>query len=293
MDYLGEAGIGHTEYFKNGEKDTTFFMPWPWLNEWCGDIDLSRGKKPQGLYRDILWGESPIEILVHRPVPPVYTEKISYWGWPDEIPSWNWEGFESEILSVRVFSRSPVVRLYLNGQLAGEQKVQTEGPWKYVADFKVNYAPGELKAVGMKEGIEQFATRLITTGPATAIKLIADKTVISADRNSLSYVTVELTDSKGNRVMSPDRKLKLTLTGAAEIAGSGNASPRDMASYRSLTPCSFQGRALVIIRPTGKTGKAILRVESFDDLNNNAGNSLTEGIITLTITRKSKVTITQ
>ena len=292
MDYLGEAGIGHAEYLKSSEKDTTFFVPWPWFNAWCGDIDLCGGKKPQGLYRDVIWGESLIEILVHRPVPPGYVEKISYWGWPDEVPSWNWEGFENEFMDVRVFSRSPEVRLYLNGQPVGEKKTQTEGQWKYTAEFKVNYAPGELKAVGMKEGIEQFATRLVTTGPATTIKLVADKTVIPADRNSLAYITVELADGKGNRVMSQDRKIKLTLTGAAEIAGSGNASPRDMASFRSLTPGTFQGRALVIIRPTGKPGKAILSVESFDEASNNAGNSLAEGSITLTLAKKSKVTLT-
>jgi hypothetical protein len=288
MDYLGEAGIGHTEYFKKDEKDTTFFVPWPWFNAWCGDIDLCGGKKPQGLYRDVLWGKSPVEILVHRPVLAGYTEKTSYWGWPDEIPSWNWEGFEGEPVNVRVFTRSPVVRLYLNGLQVDEQKIQMEGQWKYMAEFKVNYAPGELKAVGMTEGIEQCAARLKTTGPATAIKLVTDETVLSTDRNSLAYITIELRDKEGERVMNQDRKLKLSLTGAAEIAGSGNASPMDMASFRSFNPSTYQGRALVIIRPTGKPGKAILRVESFEEKENNSGNTLSEGVVTLTIAKKPK-----
>jgi beta-galactosidase len=37
-------------------------MTWPWFNAWCGDIDILGHKKPQMLYRDVIWGNSMIEI---------------------------------------------------------------------------------------------------------------------------------------------------------------------------------------------------------------------------------------
>ncbi len=260
IDYLGEAGIGHSENIRYGEEDTTFFMSWPWFNAWCGDIDLCGNQKSQGLYRNVIWRESRIEMVVHKPVPDGYYEQISYWGWPDEIPSWNWEGFEGKPVNVRVFSRAPLVRMYLNEELAGEQPTRTEGQWKYTADFKINYHPGSLKAVGISEGAELFETELKTAGPAALIRLSSKDTIISASRNSLSYITIELVDKEGNLVMDQDIKLSILVEGEAEIAASGNASPMDMESFRSLTPHTFYGRALAIIRPTGKSGTATLTV---------------------------------
>ena len=43
-------------------------------------------KKPQMLYRDVLWDNSKLELNVHSPIPAGYAENISMWGWPDEWP---------------------------------------------------------------------------------------------------------------------------------------------------------------------------------------------------------------
>ena len=61
-------------------------MTWPWFNAWCGDIDIIGNKKPQMFYKDVIWGNSKLEMNVHAPVPEGKTEKISYWGWSDEYP---------------------------------------------------------------------------------------------------------------------------------------------------------------------------------------------------------------
>ncbi|HZI32020.1 MAG TPA: glycoside hydrolase family 2 TIM barrel-domain containing protein, partial [Candidatus Binatia bacterium] len=87
MDYLGEAGIGHAVL--SNEKNP-FFMPWPWFDSWCGDLDICGFKKPQSFYRDVIWGRRQIAMFVHSPVPPGLTERVSAWGWPDESQSWNW-----------------------------------------------------------------------------------------------------------------------------------------------------------------------------------------------------------
>lgn len=259
MDYLGESGIGHAVEVKKGEKEPPLFLDWPWFNAWCGDIDICGNKKPQSLLRDVVWGESKITMAVRKPLQKDYFSSISFWGWPEEYPEWNWKGYENKSLEVEVYTRYPVVRLYLNKQLLEEKAVSMEQKTKYSALFHVNYAPGELKAVGLESGEEKDSMILRTAGSPAKIRLTPDHTEIGNSRNDLSYIQIELIDANGQVVPDADCPIRLSVSGPAEIAASGNASPTDMESFRSLTPKTFHGKALAIVRPTGKPGTFVLK----------------------------------
>ena len=263
IDYLGESGIGHALNIKKGEKEPPLFLDWPWFNAWCGDIDICGYKKPQAAIRDILWNESKIEMLVHRPVPEGYEQKITYWGWPDNEHSWNWESYEGKMLDVTVYTRYPSVRLYLNGKQLEEKITETKDPAnKYTARFKVKYEPGTIKAVGVNSGEEKESASLTTTGKPVKIRLNADRTVINNSKNDLSYVQVELIDKDGNIVPDNDVMLKLNISGNGRILAAGNAAPTDMESFRSLTPKTYKGKALIIVQPQEGDGKIYLDVTS-------------------------------
>jgi len=263
IDYLGESGLGHSSEVKTGEKDSTLWSTrgWSWFNAWCGDIDICGNKKSQSLLRDVLWGESKITMAVHKPLPKGYYESVGYWGWAEEYPEWNWSGNENKPLDVRVFTRYPSVRLYLNDKLSGEKTVSTKDndKTKYTAQFQVNYQQGELKAVGVENGVEKESVILRTVGAPAKIKLTPDRSTIENSRNDLSYVLIEIVDKDGLTVPDADCQVKLSVSGAGEIAAAGNASPTDMESFRSLTPKTFHGKALAIVRPSGKTGVIILK----------------------------------
>ncbi len=261
MDYLGEAGIANTGYYSKNETKFPQFMSYPWFNSWCGDIDICGTPKPQSLYRDVVWHNSAIEMTVHAPEPDGKKEKVSYWGWPDEKACWNWSGSENKMLDVRVFTRYPFVRLYLNDLLLEEKIIRNTDKNRYTATFKVPYQPGTLKAVGMMAGKPSDSIALTTTGPVKAIRLKADRTTIRANRNDLAYVTVELVDDKGNVVPDEDMELAIWFKGEAKVIA-GNASPTDMKSFRSLKPFTYQGRALAIVQPEGRPGKLTLEVSS-------------------------------
>lgn len=253
LDYLGEAGIGHTLQLNPGEKNPQF-MDWPWYNAWCGDIDICGDKKPQSYYRDIVWGEREISMAV-QPLPtPGKVEDVSYWGWKDEQLSWNWPGLKGKPVKVNVYTRAPRVKLYLNGTLIEEKEVSGDD---FTASFTVNYQPGELKAVAVKDGRESTCARLVTTGEPVAVRLVADNTTITASPNDLSYVTIQLVDNKGRVVTHDDRILTLSVSGDGILRGSGNACPTDMESFRSTSPLTFQGRAMAILQPSGKKGGEI------------------------------------
>ena len=64
MDYIGESGIGHNDFIdEQSRQQISFLKPWPWYVSWCGDIDILGNKKPQSHYRDVLWGESKLEVM--------------------------------------------------------------------------------------------------------------------------------------------------------------------------------------------------------------------------------------
>jgi beta-galactosidase len=253
MDYFGEAGIGHS--ILSNEKNS-FFMTWPWFNAWCGDLDVCGFKKPQSLYRDVVWRRSQIEMAVHSPMPPGLSETVSGWGWPDESQSWNWPGREGKPLEVSVYSRCERVRLELNGIVIGEKPVSAET--KLTAGFDVAYAPGELRALGLNNGKAVAETTLKTGGAPKKLKLAADRTKIRADRNDLSFVTVEVVDASGQRVPNVEIPVRFSVSGVGELAAQGSGAPNEPSSFQSPVRKTFQGRCLVILRPNGSPGDITL-----------------------------------
>ena len=250
MDYLGESRLGNAQLVDTSRRNRNFSrtssLP-TWFNAFCGDIDLCGSKKPQLLYRDVIWNNSKLEMVVHSPVPEEIREMVSPWGWPDESPSWNWDGNEGKPLNVRVFSSYPSIRLVLNGKIIGEQTACDS--CKLIFNFMVPYEPGVLKAVALENGIEVASKELRTTGPPSRIKLTADRTAIQADRNDLSYVKLEITDALGNPIPDATIPVRLFVSGAGEIAGSGNACPFDMESFNNPVCKTYKGQALAILRP--------------------------------------------
>ena len=254
IDYLGEASIGNYTY--DSIKTFRPNLGWSWFNANSGDIDLIGNKKTASYYRDVVWRNRPIAVAVHAPIPTGMVENVSRWGWPNELLSWTWTGLEGKILQVRVFSRAPIVRLLLNGKIIGEQKI-AEG--SITAIFNVPYEAGVLKAVNVINGKEADAFELKTAGSPKRIRLVADRANINASRNDLSYVMVEITDDKGQVVPDSDQLIQFSITGAGEIAGVGNASPTDVASFQEPARKTVNGKCLVIIRSSDKSGTIILK----------------------------------
>jgi beta-galactosidase len=96
------------------------------------------------------------------------------------------------------------------------------------------------------------------------IKLIADRSTLKANRNDLSYITVEITDAQGNIVPNANIPVIFTVSGVGEIAGNGNGSPTDMESFNNPVCKTLHGKALAILRPSmgKKEGTITLKAES-------------------------------
>lgn len=281
LDHLGEVGLGGGRYVpadrpqrggpqfqtsRGPEEGMNPAMMWQFpdrlgpefpatYTNYCGDIDLIGDKKPQGRYRDVLWDLSPLEILVHEPIPAGMVETTGLWGWPQEQARWYWPGHEGESFQVRVFTKAPQVRLEVNGESVGVQKTNEE----YVALFEgVTYRPGKLVAISLDaEGKELESRVLRTPGKPASVRLLRERYNID---NELVYLKAEVIDEQG--VVVPDVfPLTFDVQGAAFVSA-GNGAPDDMASFRSRTPKTWNGAALLIVRPSGPDARVEVTVHS-------------------------------
>ena len=281
LDHLGEVGLGGGRYVpadrpqrggpqfqtsRGPEEGMNPAMMWQFpdrlgpefpttYTNYCGDVDLVGDKKPQGRYRDVLWDLSPLEILVHEPIPAGMVETTGLWGWPQEQARWYWPGHEGESFQVRVFTKAPQVRLEVNGESVGVQKTNEE----YVALFEgVTYRPGKLVAISLDaEGKELESRVLRTPGKPVSVRLLRERYNID---NELVYLKAEVIDEQG--VIVPDVfPLTFDIQGATFVSA-GNGAPDDMASFRSRTPKTWSGAALLIVRPDGPDARVEVTVHS-------------------------------
>jgi len=259
FDYLGETGIGHYQYLNKDEKDQ-FSLTWPYFNAWCGDLDICGNKKPQSFYRDVLWGNSLIEMAVRPPVPVGKTEVVSYWGWPNELPTWNWNDMDGKMMKVVVYSSSPEVELFINGKSAGKKRIEDKD--KLTAYFDVQYQAGKIEAISFKDGKIVAKKEIITCGKATQLKIQTDGTKLKADKGQITYISIDALDENGKEVLLSEDEVKIEVTGEANLLAMGNAAPNVPKSFQSATTTLFRGKAQAIIRSNGKKGKAIIRVSS-------------------------------
>jgi beta-galactosidase len=226
---------------------------YPWHASNCGDLDLTGHRKPQSYYRDILWnGGDRVYASVRLPEPE--DRKIIALGWAvyPSLPSWTWPGQEGEEMQVDVYSAAEKVRLFLNGKQVGEKPTGREQ--QYMATFAVPYAPGTLKAVGVR-GDRAVAESILTTAGAPArVRLTADRASIRADGQDLSFVTVEAVDAEGRLQPNADQEVQFSTSGPGVIAAVGNGDGKDGAPYQSDRRKLFQGRAQVVVRASRERG---------------------------------------
>ncbi len=296
IDYIGEAGVGHT--FERTDNAWVQLMGWPWFNAWCGDIDLIGDKKMQSYYRDIVWRRSDIAMAVRPAIPEGEHEEVRGWSWTAEENHWNWgkgvanaeiwndeserylpielrpENYQTagiagyvkhdvnahrpDSLRVNVYTREKRVRLTINGKIIGEKDVN---PDNYTASFMVAYEPGELKAEVVTKGKPAVVTYKTASAPS-AIRIEAIEKDISSSHNDLAYVYISIVDENGNLCPTAQVPIAISTSGAKHIAVAGTGHPYDMKSFRSMNPTTYRGRALVVIQPQDESGKVTLKVNA-------------------------------
>ncbi len=263
IDYLGESGIGRYYYEGDSEGEHYERNQFPWHGAYCGDIDLIGWRKPISHYREMLYNpKTNIYMAVKEPDGYYGKIKVTSWSvWPT-WESWSWPGHEGKDIEVEVYARTPKVRLYLNDQLIGEKSTGIEQEFKAV--FKLPYKQGTLRAVGVNGTIEDPSNICIleSASKPNAIRMNADRKVINANGQDLSFISVDIIDSKSIVNPNADNLISFEVKGAGTLIAVCNANIKDSSSYQDTKCNAWKGKAMIVIRSNGKKGKISIRANS-------------------------------
>jgi beta-galactosidase len=170
--------------------------------------------------------------------------------------------------------------LFLNGKSLGKKIKGVDktripvsfGAWNgrpnyfdspYRLSWNVDYKPGELIAVGFKNGKEVARESIKTSSEPNQIQLIPDRSTINADGEDLSFITVKIEDD--NSVFCPlaDNLVNFKVSGPATIAAVGNGNAASIEPFQANYRKAFNGLCLLVIKSKkGETGDITIEASS-------------------------------
>ncbi len=171
------------------------------------------------------------------------------------FPHWNHK--EGDTVKVITVTNCKEVELFLNGESLGrkESDVCSQLIWE------VEYAPGELKAVGYNHGVAVSEDVVKTAGTPVKIIATAHKTAVKNNGMDAVAVNVSVVDADGNPVATADNLIKFEAEGG-RVLGCGNGNPNsheiDAMAERKL----YNGRCQSIVLCNEKTEKLSVYVSS-------------------------------
>lgn len=218
FDYLGEP----TPY------------TWPARSSYFGVVDLAGFPKDVYYMYQSEWTNTPVLHL---------------------LPHWNWQpGKTVDVWAY--YNNADNVELLLNGKSLGVRS--KKGDDLHVM-WRVKYEPGTLKAISRnKKGQVILTSEVKTAGAPSKIELVADRKVINADGEDLSFVTVRILDKDGNVVPDAANIVNFKIEGNAVLAGVDNGDPVNHDSFKANWRKAFHGMALAIVKAGQKTGYVTL-----------------------------------
>lgn len=232
---------------------------WPSRGAPCGVIDTAGFPKDSYYYFKSIWNRD--EITLHL------------------LPHWNWPGQEGTFKQVVCYTNCDKVSLYLNDRLVGTKGFECPrqgavnawnegfGRFRTTNDlhlvWDVPYEPGTLRAEGYRDGKLVAAAEVKTTGEATVIEAVADRSHIHV--GELVHIDLGFNDEQGNQVPDAEPTVCCRIQGPARLVGMDSGDLTDLSLYSLPQRKAMSGRLLALIQATG-TGKVNV-IFSFDKLN--------------------------
>jgi beta-galactosidase len=188
------------------------------------------------------------------------------------LPHWNWEGREGQEIPVMVYSNAEEVELSLNGRSLGRKKtfdakvelpvgpnVSESGKFqsKYRLLWTVPFQRGTVTATGYTHGQVVARDEVHTAGPPARITLVADRSVIAADGDDLSFITVRIEDGDGHLCPLADNEVNFKVSGAGRIAAVDNGNAATVEPFHADHRKAFNGLALLIVRSDARAAGRI------------------------------------
>jgi beta-galactosidase len=213
---------------------------WPCINSHFGIMDVCGFPKNNFYYYQAWWTDRDVLHIA---------------------PHWNWNAKVDSAIDVRVFSNAETVELFLNGKSLGKKQMK---PNSHLS-WSVPYQPGTLEARGMKQG-RVIVSKVETTGSPQSLRVTADRTVLRADGEDVSVLTIAALDSRGREVPAADNLVTFEVRGEGAIIGVGNGDPSSHEPDKFLSGSYqrhlFNGKCQVIVQGQRVPGTITIQARS-------------------------------
>lgn len=211
---------------------------WPARSSYYGIIDLCGFPKDIYYFYQSEWTNKPVLHL---------------------FPHWNWnDGQTIDIWAY--YNNADAVELFLNGVSQG---VKSKTADQFHAMWRVKFQPGTIKAIARKGGNIVLEKEIHTAGKTAKIELIPDRTILNADGKDLSFITVRVTDEKGNLVPDASNLITFRVSGNGSVAGVDNGCQTSMEPFKADYRKAFNGMCLLIVQTDKKAGT--IKIEAISD----------------------------
>ena len=176
------------------------------------------------------------------------------------FPHWNWVPGDTIDLWA-YYNQADEVELFINGKSQGVRRkeegekrkensqfsiLNSQFSTEYHVGWRVQFEPGEVKAVSRKDGKVVCEQVIRTAGAPDHIRLSVDY----AGRHT-TFVTAEVVDRYGNLCPWADDQIRFSVTGDAQILATDNGCQTSMERFTSPQRHAFFGRCLVVVKGSG------------------------------------------
>jgi beta-galactosidase len=253
VDYLGEADRAG----------------WPAISNPSGLVDRVDGVKPIGWERASWWSEKPVVKLARRVTELVDTSELPTMvgvampqpRGPGALTDWTPRNLAPHVEKVEVYTNADEVELLLGGMSLGRKPRNADD--RPVA-WEVDFAPGELRAVGYRQGRKVAEDVLRTAGAPAALRLVPEAREVGSGFDDLVAVRVEMVDAKGVLVPDAGNLVTIAVSGPAMLAAFDNASIVDHAMFDSPTRAAYGGKAVAFLRGARGSGAITIAATAQD-----------------------------
>ena len=214
----------------------------PIVTSQFGIFDICRFPKDTYYYYKMKWKNEP---LVHL------------------FPPWNHKVKRGTPVEVYCLSNCDKIELYLNNVKIKEEEIKKSCiSTEPFVKWNIPYEPGLLSAVALKDGKVVAKEDLYTPGEVQKIKLTADRTILKANGEDISFIRLDVLDKENHFVANASCHLTINVTGNGHLLGVCSGNPASHESEKSNSVTTFSGSALAIIQTNNQAGKITLEVTS-------------------------------
>ena len=225
FDYIGEPTPYHTK------------------NSYFGQLDTAGFPKDSYYVFQSAWTDAKKAPMVH-----VY-------------PYWDFN--EGQVVDVRACTNGCAVELFVNGKSQGKQEIDHTHGKKVQGTWQVAYTPGEITAVAYNEaGVEIARETRHTFGDGVKLNIKANKQVLRADGEDLSFLEIGVLDEAGHPVENAMNYVEVLVSGVGRLLGLDNGDSTDYEEYKGNVRKLFNGKLLAVVASKAEAGEITVTVNS-------------------------------